>query len=756
MRRNIALMLAIGLLAAACSGTEMADPTSTLGGTTGTTTGGVSAVAGTFDPSQVKFVAALERFDSCDALLDHFQAEAKERVGPYGLDGNGGWRVFPEALAFTDDMAVEHATTEASATAPALAGEGENGGFVEGTDYSGTNVQVTGVDEPDIIKTDGTRIITIVDGKISYVDVTTEQPLVLGTLQLSDGWNHTLFVVDETAFVFSSGGGGIALPTDVVAAASSFYPGYPGNSSMIFEVDISDPANMKVTRTLTVEGRYLSARLIDGTVRMVISSYPTDLPFVYPSNEASEEIALEANRKVIDLTTLEDWLPEYTLVESDGSNTTGLLVACDRTHRPTEFAGFETLSVLTFSAGSGLDAGDAAAVIAGGETVYASTESIYVATNVWVPGDWFAFEGDGFQEFNESYSTAIHKFSINGSDPAEYEASGSVRGHLLNQFSMDEYDGYFRVATTDGPPWGFDDTSESFIVVLEQQGDQLVEVGSVGEMGKGERIFSVRFIGDAAYVVTFRQTDPLYVVDLSNPADPAVTGELKIPGYSAYLHPLGNGRLLGIGQDATEEGRTIGAKVSLFDVSDPSDPREIDNFVLPDSYTDAEWDHHAFLYWAPEQIMVMPLQSWQDDFAGAIVFKLDDGIREFGRITHDQDDAQVSESECQQYTTGEGFEEDMIVQVCGPTDINFVDGYYCEVLANEELEWIDKEFGLDVVLADVIGPEDHIEICWPEYRDWNPIQRSLVIGESLWTMSWRSLQSNTLADLTLLHQIAIG
>jgi len=125
---------------------------------------------------------------------------------------------------------------------------------------------------------------------------------------------------------------------------------------------------------------------------------------------------------------------------------------------------------------------------------------------------------------------------------------------------------------------------------------------------------------------------------------------------------------------------------------------------------------------------------------------LDDGIREFGRI----------ESECQQYTTGEGFEEDMIVQVCGPTDINFVDGYYCEVLANEELEWIDKEFGLDVVLADVIGPEDHIEICWPEYRDWNPIQRSLVIGESLWTMSWRSLQSNTLADLTLLHQIAIG
>ena len=113
-------------------------------------------------------------------------------------------------------------------------------------------------------------------------------------------------------------------------------------------------------------------------------------------------------------------------------------------------------------------------------------------------------------------------------------------------------------------------------------------------------------------------------------------GELKILGYSAYLHPLGNGRILGIGQDATEEGRTTGAKVSLFDVSDPADPREVDSFVLEGAYSDVEWDHHAFLYWAPEQIMVMPLQSWQDNFTGAIVLKLDDGIREFGRISSRQ------------------------------------------------------------------------------------------------------------------------
>jgi uncharacterized secreted protein with C-terminal beta-propeller domain len=750
MRKTLALTLAIGLLTAACSGEPSADSTTTSIGPTGTTTGGVTGVAGTFDPGQIRFVAALERFDSCDALLGHFKSEAKERVGPYGLGGSRGW---PGPVFFEDDMAMAEEAQTTALAAPTPAGEGSAGG-VEGVDYSGTNVQVAGVDEPDIVKTDGTRILTLVDGKLSYVDVTTGEPLVLGTLQLSEGWNHTMFVVGETAYVFAYGGGGIAVPTAVAEAGSFFYPGYPGSSTMVFEIDLGDPAAMKVTRTLTVEGDYLSARLIDGTVRMVVSSYPSDLPFVYPSNPASEDIALEANRKVIDQTTLEDWLPEYTLVESDGSSTTGLLVACDRTHRPAEFAGFETLSVLTFDGGSGVDGGDGTAVIAGGQTVYASTESIYVATNVWVPTDWFGIEEA--EDFNESYSTAIHKFSISGSDPAEYQASGSIKGHLLNQFAMDEYDGRLRAATTDGPPWGFDDTSESFVVVLEQQGDRLVEVGSVGGMGKGERIFSVRFIGEAAYVVTFRQTDPLYVVDLSNPERPAVAGELKIPGYSAYLHPLGDGRLLGVGQEATEEGRTIGAKVSLFDVSDPSDPREVDTFVLEDSYTEAEWDHRAFLYWAPEQIMVMPLQAWGDEFAGAIVFKLDDGIREFGRISHEKEDGQVVTSECEQYATGEGF-EDVIIQVCGPNDASYVEGYFCEVLPIEEAEWINEgylEGGID--LTEVAGPDDHIELCWPEYSDWNPIQRSLVIGEDLWTLSWRSLQSNSLADLAVLHQIAIG
>jgi uncharacterized secreted protein with C-terminal beta-propeller domain len=735
MRRNLALLLAVGMLAAACSSDPSGGTTTSIGPVT--TTGGITGVAGTFDPSQIRFVAAMERFDSCDALLDHFKAEAKERVGPYGLDGYGGWVGIDDvALAGAVEEAAVQAevtTTAAAALVPQAAGE-DGAGRVEGVDYSGTNVQEAGVDEPDIIKTDGDRILAIVDGKLSYVDVGDGGPQLLGTLQLTEGWNHQLLVVGDTAYVVAAGGGVIGLPTPVAEAGTRVFPGYAGSSMIVFQVD-------------------LSARLIDGTIRVIVSSYPSNLPFVYPSNQASEPIALEANRSVIDQTTLEDWLPEYTLVQADGSSTTGLLVACDRTHRPAEFAGFETLSVLTFDGEQGISAGgDATAVIAGGQTVYASTESIYVATNVWVPSNWF---GEEDADFDESYSTAIHKFSISGSDPAEYEASGSVQGHLLNQFSMDEYDGRLRVATTDGPPWGFDDSSESYVAVLEQQGDRLVEVGSVGDMGHGERIYSVRFIGDAAYVVTFRQTDPLYVVDLSNPSAPTVAGELEILGYSAYLHPLGDGRLLGIGQDADEEGRTRGAKVSLFDVSDPSDPREVDSLVLEDSYTDAEWDHHAFLYWAPEQIMVMPLQAWQDDFTGAIVLKLDDGIREFGRISHDLSAGQGTTSECEQYETPDGY-EDSILQVCGPNEASHIDGYMCDVFPDEELEWMVEEFGLDIDLDEVAASGDHIELCWPDYSDWNPIQRSLVIGDDLWTLSWRALQSNSLEDLSMLHQIGIG
>jgi hypothetical protein len=740
MRKLLMITIALAITAVSCSQSEGASTTSTF--PTTTSGGGISVIAERFDPSSIRFEAALERFDQCDGVLEHFIAEALERVGPYGLDGAGGPIVFAEeemAFAGGDDAAAP-ATTTATATVDR-----------DGSEFSGTNVQVFGVDEPDVIKTDGNRIIAIVERKLYYVDVSGAVPELVGSLYLGDAWGHTMFVNGDRAFVFATGYGIAPMPVD---AASSFIPPF-GETTVIQEIDLSDPADLSVTRSMIVEGRFLSARSIDGTGRIVLSSFPAEIAFVYPSGPAAEAIAEEANREIVRNSTLEDWLPNYTLLEGDDVVAEGLLAACDAVHAPAEFAGFNSISVLTVDFDEGLGSADAVGVIADGETVYASTESLYVATNVWVPGEWI---GDvRLNDFEEQYSTAVHKFDISGDGPAAYRASGSVSGHLLNQFSMDEYEGNLRIATTDGPPWGFDE-SESFVVVLEEQGDRLVEIGRVGEMGRGERIFSVRFIGDVAYVVTFRQTDPLYVVDLTDPTNPSVTGELKIPGYSAYLHPIGDGRLIGVGQEATDEGFTIGAKVSMFDVSDPANPRELDTWVLEGGYTEVEWDHHAFLYWAAEDLAVLPLQNWSTGFSGAVALRTDDGLREIGRITHELGAAAVP-SDCTEFEIPEEFyEPGLVVQLCGSSDIGGYGAHYCEVIPADEAAMFVEEFTeIGVDIESIMEDDDRIEICFPDYDDGRAaITRSLVIGDSLWTLSWRALQANALDTLDVEHTIGLG
>ncbi|MCU0281996.1 MAG: beta-propeller domain-containing protein [Acidimicrobiia bacterium] len=751
MRRVLIAVVLLAMAAAACSATAGQGTTPTGPGGPGTTlspsrpegsaTGTLSGIASTFDPGSVRFEAALMRFDSCDALLGYFREEALARVGPYGLNGGptyypGPWLAERDFEAAGDGMAE---TTMAATTVPQGLGEG-NGG------YSTTNVQVAGVDEPDTIKTDGERILTVMNGVLYYVDVEGAAGRLAGSLTLPEGWNHRFFMSGDRALVFSQGDG-YAMP--FIEDAARIMPVWNGPVTLVHEVDLSDPAAMRIVRTLRLEGGYLSARAIDGTVRMVISAYPSDLPFVYPSGPAAEDLALETNKRVIEQSTLEDWLPSYTLFAGDEVMEQGLLVDCEQTHHPVEFAGFDTLAVVTLDLEGRLDPAAAAAVIADGETVYASTERLYVATNVWVPAELI---GDArLASMEEDYSTAIHAFDITGEGPARYLASGAVDGHLLNQFSMDEYQGHLRVATTDGSPWSATDASKSAVSVLTVDGERLVEVGRVGDLGRGESIYSVRFVGPTGYVVTFRQTDPLYVVDLRDPEAPRVASELKITGYSAYLHPLDEGRLLGVGREATEDGRVTGAKVTLFDVSDPADPRAIDSWQLADGYTDVEYDHLAFLYWAPEEIVVLPMQDWSDNFVGAIVLKVDDGVREVNRIVHEPDETEAA-SDCRQVEFGK--EGEMVVQVCESGDQGgFGGGYYCEVYPADQAPDMLAAYGLGEV---EIGDDERLEICWPNYYGPAQITRSLVIGDSLWTLSWIGLQANALDGFEVTGKVRLG
>ena len=212
-----------------------------------------------------------------------------------------------------------------------------------------------------------------------------------------------------------------------------------------------------------------------------------------------------------------------------------------------------------------------------------------------------------WDEVRAEFRTNIHRFDISDPAGAVYTASGSVPGEIHNQFALSEHAGHLRVVTTTGDRWSSE--SESWVRVLAESDGLLVEVGSVGDIGRGEQVQSVRFAGDVGYVVTFRQIDPFYTIDLSDPAEPAVVGELKIPGFSSYLHPLGNGMVLGVGSDADEDGWITGAKVSLFDVSDLNEPREVAVWTAPSGWNEIGWDHRAFLWWAPEQLAVNAAQA---------------------------------------------------------------------------------------------------------------------------------------------------
>jgi uncharacterized secreted protein with C-terminal beta-propeller domain len=630
--RKAVLIITLALVAASCRDATVITDTAP---TDGTTTRSSIPRLGT--PINAALVA-LSTVDSCDQLLEHFRAEALDRVGPWGLDGYGYY--YPVG---GDVVLGERLDTFAAATEAPTMGDGDF--RVEGVDFSGTNVQERGVDEPDIVKTDGKHIFAIINNDGLYyeesyydgyyggsgavlvaIEVTDGGPKLAGRFNLRRGWGHEMFLVDDRVYVISNG----SRPSTSVAVAPNVWDGdyfIPQvGVTLISEIDVSDLGEMEVTRDLYFDGTYVSSRLTDGTARVVIKTQPTGLQFVQPSGSGlrSEREAENENRRIIEDSTIDNWLPYYVLEDHRGAGTTvteGTLLDCNDVYLPDESAGLGLTAVLTIDTDQGIEVGGAAAIFAQGETIYASTDSLYIATNPWVEPTLFE---DNWRSVAKDFATTIHRFDTGDPERISYEGSGAVAGYLLNQFAMSEHEGYLRVASTDAAGrWGFTEEQQSFITTIDIE--TMETVGRVGDLGRGEQIYSVRFIGDTGFVVTFRQIDPLYTVDLEDPEDPAVLGELKIPGYSAYLHPVGEDRLLGIGQDATTEGRIQGTQISLFDISDLSHPELISKLKVGDDgggNSEVEYDHRAFLYWAPSELAVLPLQrwSWKTDsyFSGAV------------------------------------------------------------------------------------------------------------------------------------------
>jgi uncharacterized secreted protein with C-terminal beta-propeller domain len=535
-------------------------------------------------------VLRLAAFESCDRLTADLRAATRNSVGPYGLPG---------ADAPLDDVIVGGARTTVDDGAASAAKAAPPA-------FSGTNTHDPGADEPDLVKTDGRRIVTVEKGVLRVVDAASRRQT--GRLDLNVAGDQLLLAGDR-ALVLSPGQ----------------YAGYRGDL-VARPMELAGPQVLLVDLTGTPrvisrfkgEGTLVDARQTGSVARVVLRSSPR-ISFPRPIGNVGDEKLTAANRKAIDRAPASAWLPAWE-VTTGGSTERGR-VDCGQVSRPTDFSGASMVTVYTFDLGaSALSGGRPVSVVADGDTVYGTATSLYIANDQ----RW------RFRTLANQH-TDIYRFAVSGTGPPTYQAAGRVPGLLVNQYALSEWDGHLRVASTEEGDRG------SAVRVLVQRDDKLVQTGSVGGLGKGERIYSVRFIGPRGYVVTFRQTDPLYSLDLSDPAAPKVTGELKITGFSAHLQPVGDDQLIGIGQEADADGRIQGTQISLFDVSDPAKPTRLAQRHVPGGQSQAEFDPHALLWWPATNLLVVPVTTagpeGPDQTASALALRVTgDGLTQIGAI----------------------------------------------------------------------------------------------------------------------------
>jgi uncharacterized secreted protein with C-terminal beta-propeller domain len=534
-----------------------------------------------------------------------------------------------------------------------------------GLDYSGTNVQVAGVDEADKVKTDGSYLY-VARGTIIYIASAypPSEAKLLSRINLNAQVGD-LYIAGDKLVVFSQNN--TAFSVEPSTKMPSIMPPIPIKQTTNIRVyDVSDREKPTLYREIKLEGSYVASRMIGNYVYIIAQkgAWLIDAKAQPPMiQDGSETYQIQPT----------DILYYRNSTEPSYSYTTIMSINTQHPEVPPQS---ETL-LLGFSS-----------------TVYVSQKNLYLTVSKWS-------------------NTTIHKISLT-SGMIKPVAEGTVPGWVLNQFSMDESDGYFRVATTTGRLWwgwrrGTTADQSSAVYVLDQN---MKTVGKLEGLAPKEDIYSARFMGDRCYLVTFKKVDPLFVIDLANPTKPTILGKLKIPGYSNYLHPYDENHVIGLGKNTVEaeEGNFAwyqGVKISIFDVSDVNNPKETAMIEIGDRGTDspALSDHRAFLFSRDKSLLVIPILEAKINpdqygssppanaygdyvYQGAYVFDVSlKGITLRGRITHLQDDALLKS------------------------------GY-----------WFDSEYS---------------------------IERSLYIGDNLYTISGRMVKINSLTDLRELNVILL-
>lgn len=584
---------------------------------------------------------------SCDDLLGWYVDRAEELVTPWGWGGGLLDQGFlPRGGIVAEGFA---ARSQAPTGLSATAADSVGGGMTNATQSeTGTNVQEAGVDEPDVAKSDGELLVRVEPGgwggDLVVADVSGASVRETARLDLPDVMDPELLLVGSTVVVVGGD-----------QEAEGDRPG-----ARVLRVDVSDPAAPEVTDTLTVDSELLGVRQHGTTLRLVSRTGLPDLDFARPGRRpGTEDSALERNLELLRATDVDDWLPHVTTYADNGTSSTRRLLECDEVALPAgpdeadgttpgtvAVTGFDATDPLGDLAGA-----DSVGIAVGTGLVYTSADRLYLAASgaptgcCWMLDAVDSWRGGPLVGSRPALpevdgTSELHEFVLDGTTAA-YTASGEVDGAIRDRWSMDEHDGVLRVAV--GP------TSEtgnfSSIVTLRHEAGadgrgRLVEVGRVDRIGPGEDIEAVRWFGELALVVTFRRVDPLYTVDLADPTDPRVVGELKIPGYSAYLHPLGPHRLLGLGEGPVSR-RGWGAQVGLFDLADLGEPRRLDVLSYrPGTRHVAATDPRAFT-WLPGSRTALSVitRGWGARTGWVSVVRLDDGVmsQELLEVEHGSD-----------------------------------------------------------------------------------------------------------------------
>lgn len=429
------------------------------------------------------------------------------------------------------------------------------------TSFSDTNVRTEGVGEADIVKTDGSYLYTLKANsqEISIVDIRSDQMKVVSSISLNENFQTSEFYLsDQKLFVL-----GNMQNTQVDSDSKTLYR---GSCTRIQTYDLADINNPKSIGTVDQSGYYRTSRFKDGYL-YVFSDY-----YIY------------------DTITKKDY-PSYVPLVGDN-----LLKQSD-IYLPTNHAADQYLVVSSVSASSPDKAADQKAVMSENGEVYVSENNIYIYeyTNSSILADNLAAKNQ----------TILRKLSYN-KGKLSGSAQGKVKGYLNDSFSIDEYDNTLRLVTTVTHNVGNSSQSNS-VYVLDAD---LKTIGKIEDLAKNEQVYSARFLGDTGYFVTYEQTDPLFSVNFSDPENPKILGKLKIPGFSEYLHFYSDNLLLGIGMDTDENGITNGVKISMFDISDPSDVKEVSKYTLDQYYySDVFSDYRAALVDPEKNLIGFPLSG---------------------------------------------------------------------------------------------------------------------------------------------------